>query len=67
MPDLMYRKWYNVPKMGHNFLPPSTSFFFVFFSSFFRQTDHDYARVLSGKSDADIVRFIRSSAAGLSL
>lgn len=63
MPDLMYRKWYNVPKMGHNFLPPFTPFF----SSFFRQTDHDYARVLSGESDADIVRFIRLSAAGLSL
>ena len=41
--------------------------FYVFFSPFFRQPDRDYVRVLSRKSTADIVRFIRPSAAGLSL
>ena len=39
--------------------------FYVFFSSFFRQPDRDYVRVLSRKPTADIVRFIRPSAAGL--
>ena len=39
--------------------------FFVFLSSFFRQPDCDYVRVLSRNSTADIVRFIRPSAAGL--
>lgn len=31
----MYHKWDNVPKMGHNFLPSSTSFSSSFFRLFF--------------------------------
>ena len=60
----MYQKW------DITFWPRLLRFlrhFYVFFSSFFRQPDRDYARVLSRKSTADIVRFIRPSAAGLSL
>lgn len=62
----MYQKW-DITFYPHllRFLRLFLRHFFVFFSSFFRQPDHDYARVLSRKSTADIVRFIRPSAAGL--
>ena len=64
----MYQKWditfyLHLPRFLRHFL----RLFFAFLSSFFRQPDRDYARVLSRKSTADIVRFIRPSAAGLSL
>ena len=58
----MYQKW-DITFCLH--LPRFLRHFFVFLSSFFRQPDRDYARVLSRKSTADIVRFIRPSAAGL--
>lgn len=62
----MYQKWditfcLHLPRFLRLFL----RHFFVFLSSFFRQPDRDYVRVLSRKSTADIVRFIRPSAAGL--
>lgn len=60
----MYQKWDITFWL---YLPRFLRHFFVFFSPFFRQPDHDYARVLSRKSTADIVRFIRPSAAELSL
>ena len=58
----MYQKW-DITFYLH--LLRFLRHFFAFFSPFFRQPDRDYARVLSRKSDADIVRFIRPSAAGL--
>ena len=58
----MYQKW-DITFWPH--LPRFLRHFFVFFSPFFRQPDRDYVRVLSRKSTADIVRFIRPSAAGL--
>ena len=62
----MYQKWditfcLHLPRFLRLFL----RHFFVFLSSFFRQPDRDYVRVLSRKSTADIVCFIRPSAAGL--
>ena len=60
----MYQKW-DITFYLH--LLRFLRHFYVFFSPFFRQPDRDYARVLSRKSTADIVRFIRPSAAGLSL
>ena len=62
----MYQKW-DITFYLHllRFLRLFLRHFFVFLSSFFRQPDRDYVRVLSRKSTADIVRFIRPSAAGL--
>lgn len=39
---LMYHKWDNVPKMGHNFLPSSTPFSTSFFTSFFAFFSSNY-------------------------
>ena len=58
----MYQKW-DITFWLH--LPRFLRHFLRFFSPFFRQPDRDYVRVLSRKSTADIVRFIRPSAAGL--